>query len=182
MSYFRYNRTHENGRLRFVLQDETPLFGCNEGVVAKALSDQIPDGQQQPWCWHVDVSDVMQHQHSTGDVFIMDLSPGQEQNNNIFSFYELLDVWGYSYNDWTPALLRLRCLLDNKRDERLNRNDFTINREVEGPIFSFTSFSGGIYNGQLSGTWRAHNPAPGNSVLLWSENLGYFIRIIQQFM
>ena len=179
MAYFRYHRIHEEGCWRFVLQDGLSLYGCNAGVVANVLRDQIPDGQQEPWTWHVNIPDALGQHDCTGDVFVIDLKPKQRRENNAFSFYELLDVWGHSEHGWTPAMLRLRGLLIDHKDDHLDCNDFTINPEkVEESIFTFTSFAGSIEKGELSGTWRPPGPSPTNSVLLWPNVLDHFTRII----
>ena len=179
MPYFRYNRTDENGHWRFVLQGQDHLYGCNAGVVAQALEDQITDGQQEPWLWHINVPEVLGH----GDIFVIDLKPNQRRGNNEFSFYELLDVWGYSDGGWTPALLRLRGLLIDHKDDDLDCNNFTIDpEEVDEPIFTFAYFAGSIENRQLSGTWLPPGPSPTNSVLLWPDALDYFIPIIKRYM
>ena len=184
MAYFRYNRTHENGRCRFVLQGKAHLFGCNVGVIANALRDQIPDGQQPPWRWHVNVPGALGRQNSIGDVFVIDLKPKQREENNEFSFYELLEVWGCSYaGHYTPALLRLRSLLTDHQDNDLDYKDFTINHEVDDkPIFTFLYFAGDICNGQLNGPWTAPKSAAANSALLWPREFDYFIPIIQQHL
>ena len=184
MAYYRYNRTDENGRWRFVKESPTHLYGCHKGVVARALRNQS-DGQQEPWSWHVNVSEAFQHQNSSGDVFVIDLKPTQGEENNEFSFYELLDVWGYSDGGWTPALLRLRGLLIDHKDEDddLDCNNFTIDpEEVDEPIFTFAYFAGSIEGGELSGTWNSPRPAASNSVLLWPDALDYFIPIIKRYM
>ena len=183
MAYFLYHRTNEEGRWRLILQSAVSLYGCHAGVVANALRNQVPDGQQQPWSWHVSIPDALRQYNSTGDVFVIDLKPTQRRRNNEFSFYELLDVWGYSYPDWTPALLRLRSLLIDHKDNDLDCNDFTINpEEVDEPIFTFTSFAGGIENGQLLGTWNPPGPSSTNSALLWPDALDYFIHIIRHYL
>ena len=92
MAYFLYNRTHVDGRWRFVWKDETHLFGCNASVIVNALKSQISESQQAPqppWRWHVNVPEVLPH----GDIFVIDLMPNQRQSNNDFTFYELMEVW-----------------------------------------------------------------------------------------
>ena len=184
MAYFLYNRTHENGRDRFIWQGKTHLFGCNKGVVANALKTQIPDGQQPPWCWHINVPDYLRQQNSIGAVFVIDLKPRQREENNEFSFYELLEVWGCSYEgQYTTALLRLQSLLTDHQDNDLDYKDFIINHEVDNsPIFTFLYFAGDVCNGRLNGPWTAPNRSATNSALLWPEDFDYFIPIIQQHL
>ena len=184
MAYFRYNRTQENGRCRYVHKGQEKLFG-RKGLVASALDveGKIPNGQQPPWDWHVNIPKALREQNSIGNVFVIDLIPGGRERNE-FTFYELLEVWGCSYEEgYSSALLRLRSLLGGRQDADFNDKNFTINCEDDGqPIFTFLYFRGSIRDGNLSGSWLPPGPAPTNSVLLWPKDFGYFIPIIQQHL
>ena len=182
MAYFRYNRTDKNGNWRFALQEKDHLYGCRVGIVAnalKALLEQDQVGKQEPWGWHINVSKEVQKLNCTGDVFVIDLKP-KKRGKKKFSFYELLDVWGYSNKGWTPALLRLRGLLVDDCDPCRDYNCFTIDpKEVKKePIFTFAYFSGSIENGEIKGRWSCTGPASSNAVLLWPEAAKYFTDII----
>ena len=186
MAYFLYHRTHEEDRWRFTFKDQAFLYGCKVGIAANTLRRQIASGQQEPqtWpTWHINVSEAVQQQNATGDVFVIDLKPNQRLKNNEFSFYELVDIWGFSYEEWTPAMLGLRALLiDHKdKDDDLDCHDFTIapNPEyINEPIFTFVYFGGGIREGKVEGTWRSTGPASANGALLWPDASTYFARIM----
>ena len=180
MAYLLYNRTHENGKWRFTLKGQAYLYGCHVGLVANALREQGLAGEQEPWKWHIQASEVVQQLNAPGDVFVIDLKPNQRRENNEFSFYELLDVWGYSDGGWTPALLRLRGLLVDDFDPTRDCNDFTIDPEkVDEPIFTFVYFSGSIESGEIKGKWLPTGPASSNAVLLWPEVAEYFADTIK---
>ena len=185
MPYFRYERTHENGLCRYKLKKGICLFGCKSGIVVKALEDQLKSGQhesgqQPPWKWHVDVPETLSREDIPGNAFIIDLMPNQSKNNNVFSFYELLNVWGYThekYRYYTTALLKLRGLLVEKKDDNLDCKDFIIDpEEVDEPVFTFLYFAGGICKGKLVGKWSAPGPSPTNSALLRPAEIKYFKR------
>ena len=188
MPYFRYKRIDENGRCRYKLKSSICLFGCKSSIVVKALKCQLESGQhasdqQPPWEWHVNVPETLSKEDKPGNAFMIDLKPKQREKN-IFSFYELLHVWGYThkcYKDYTTALLRLRGLLVDKKCKDLDYKDFTIApEEVDRPIFTFLYFAGGICKGKLSGKWLPSGPSSTNSVLLRQVDLDYFRPIIQQ--
>ncbi len=180
MAYLLYNRTHEDGNWRFTSKRQGFLYGCRVGIVANALREQGLAGKQEPWEWHIQASEAVQQLNAPGDVFVIDLKPNQRIKNKKFSFYELLDVWGYSANGWTSALLRLRGLLVDDYAPTRDCNDFTINPEkVEEPIFTFVYFSGSIENEKIKGKWLPTGPASSNAVLLWPEVAEYFADTIK---
>ena len=182
MAYFIYSRTHEDDRWRFTLKGQAFLYGCNVGLVANALRSQIADGQREHRTWHINVSEAVQQQNSTGDVFVIDLKPNQRLKNNEFSFYELMDVWGFSDEGWTPAMLGVRALLVDCKDDDLDCCDFTIvpnPKHINEPIFTFVYFSGSIMHGQVEGTWLPTGPASANGALLWPDASTHFARIMQ---
>lgn len=180
MAYFRYNRTCENGNWRFVRKGRICLYGYKNGLVANALRQQGLTGKQEPWEWHINVSKAVQQLNYTGDVFVIDLMPSQREKKKKFSFFELLDVWGYSSDGWTPALLRLRCLLSDDCASNRDYNDFTIDPKNVGkePIFTFAYFRGSIKGGETTGKWLPTGPASANAVLLWPKVAKYFTDII----
>ena len=62
----------------------------------------------------------------------------------------MLDVWGWSQDDWTPILLRLNGLFTDGSPETINREDFVRDdAEIGGPIYEFLSLTGSVKNGNL---------------------------------
>lgn len=177
MSYFLYKRTHENGLCRNVWKKDQTLFDKN-GLIAQALEGRIPEGQQPPWQWCINVPDFLRQQNSIGNVFVIDLIPRGKQKEE-FTFYELLKVWGCSYGEgYSSALLLLQNFLNGRKYADFNYRDFTSNDEDDAtPIFTFLYFRGSIKDGKLSGSFKS--PGKSNSLLLWPVDCDYFIPIIQ---
>jgi hypothetical protein len=110
---------------------------------------------------------------------VIDLKPKQQKNN--LSLYELLDVWGYSLNGWTPILLHVRGLFVDADPNSFNRNDFSSSESVVGtPIYEVLYLDGSVENGKLIGRWNAPPASPTNAALLWPETLKYFVQSIRE--
>lgn len=154
------------------------LFGCNNGFVPWLLGFKVPPSQNEPYRWHVDVLPELNAQPDYhGGTLIIDLKPKQ---NNV-SLYEVLDVWGWSQDDWTPILLRLNGLFTDDRPETINREDFVrADADISGPIYEFLYLIGSVKNGKLHGPWTPPNASPTNGVLLWPERLNYFFQCIRE--
>jgi len=112
-----------------------------------------------------------------GGTLIINLKPKQ---NNV-SLYEVLDVWRWSQNDWTPILLRLNGLFTDDRPETINREDVVrADADISGPIYEFLYLTGSVKNGKLHGPWTPPNASPTNAALLWPETLNYFFQCIRE--
>jgi hypothetical protein len=160
--------------------EQVSLFGCNNGFIPWLLQLQTPPGQNEPYLWHLDVQKALTHtEEYQGSTLVIDLKPKQHKTN--VSLYEMLDVWGYSSNGWTPILLHLGGLFVDANPTSVNRNDFTIsNNEIEGPIYEVLYLDGSIKDGNLDGTWNAPPASPTNAALLWPDALNYFVKCIRE--
>jgi hypothetical protein len=154
--YACYTRTRVEGNAtRYQLRQDgkdISIFGCNEGFVPWPLGFEIPRGQNEPYLWHVNVLAELDAQPNYGSsTLIMDLKPKQTKNNA--SPYELLDVWGYSADGWTPALLRLNGLFVVESPENVNRKDFTHSDNIIDGPYEFLYLTGSVKDGKIIGTW-----------------------------
>lgn len=106
---------------------------------------------------------------------LIDLKPSNKSN---VSLYRLRDVWGYSYEGWTPLALRLEGLLV---DEPQN-NPSTFKQVFRGPletrdfIYEFLYLNGGTKSGKW--TWGLVGRV--NGALLWPDALRYFVNAINR--
>ena len=159
-------------------EKEISRFGRNNGVIPWLLSFKVPPNQNEPYRWHVDVLPELNAQPDyCGGTLIIDLKPKQ---TNV-SLYEVLDVWGWSQNDWTPILLRLNGLFTDDRPETINREDFVrADADISGPIYEFLYLNGSVKDGKLHGPWTPPNAGPVNGALLWPETLNYFFQCIRE--
>ena len=106
---------------------------------------------------------------------LIDLKPSDRSR---VSLYRLRDVWGYSYEGWTPVALRLEgMLVDEDQD-----NPSTFKQAFKAPletgdfVFEFLYLNGGTKRGKW--TWGPVGRV--NGALLWPDALLYFINVINQ--
>lgn len=126
--------------------------------------------------WHCTDTDILSH---LGDVepaehrILIDLKPSDKTN---VSLYRLRDVWGYSYESWTPLALRLESLLvDDPRDNpTIFKQEFVGPKESGDFIYEFLYLNGGTKGGKW--TWGMVGRV--NGALLWPDALRYFINRI----
>jgi hypothetical protein len=104
---------------------------------------------------------------------LIDLKPNDKSR---VSLYRLRDVWGHSYDDWTPLALRLECLLgDDPRDNpETFKQRFTGPLETRDFIYEFLYVNGGAKGGKW--TWGLVGRV--NAALLWPDALRYFVKAI----
>ncbi|WP_235705842.1 hypothetical protein [Acidiphilium iwatense] len=142
------------------------------------LSLKIPDGQGEPYDWHVDVLAELDSQKDyRSSTLVIDLKPKQNKTN--ISLYEVMDVWGQSDSGWTPILLRLGGLFVDQNPEGINRESFVRDdKDIDGPIYEFLYLSGSVGCGKLDGLWVPPPASPTNAALLWPGALNYFFRCI----
>lgn len=167
--------------IHYVFKERVSLFGCIQGFIPWMMMHKTPEGQAEPFKWHVDVrADLAATHQSYADCsLLIDLKPKQNKTN--LSLYEVMDVWGFSSNGWTPILLRLDGLFVDADPSSVNRHDFVLKDEDrDGPIYEFLYLDGTVGNGQLWGTWAPPPASPTNAALLWPEALQYFLKCIRE--
>jgi hypothetical protein len=87
--------------------------------------------------------------------------------------YRLLDLWGFSYRNWTPVTFRLRQLTDeNSRvpDPTALTRGFKIQSQAE-PVVAFLQLNGGL----VEGTWSWGATRSSNRIVLPPEALEFFL-------
>ena len=182
--YARYLREREPGRSSYQFVEQCSLFGCNKGFIPWLLSRRISSSQGEPYKWHLPIQDCLNGAEwndtdYTGSTLIIDLKPKQNKTN--LSLYEVLDVWGYSHEGWSPILLHLSGLFVDADPKKIDRNKFDINDgERDEPIYEFMYLDGGVADGRLVGRWSAPPASPTNAALLWPESLAYFFTSIRK--
>jgi len=134
--YMLYEKCKKGNGFSYKYKNNISLFGCNVGYIPKLLKDYIPDQQEEPYKWHINIEKAMNLLTQKDDVILIDLKPNNSKPN--LSIYEIVDIWGYSSSDWTPIMYYLRGLIIETDDaSNLNRNEFIRTKdEVEDPIFT----------------------------------------------
>jgi hypothetical protein len=179
--YYRYTKERVGaGTTRYKLQEERiHLFGCNDGFIPWLLTLKLGPKDKEPYKWHVDVvSELASHPKYLDSTLLIDLKPKKEGTN--ISLYEVLDVWGYSSNGWSPIMLRLNGLFVDEKRSRINRESFVrADDQVSGPIYEFLYVAGTVFGGKLEGKWIPPPASPTNAALLWPEVINYFFQCIK---
>lgn len=177
--YYLYNKILENNRRRLTRIREISLFGCNSGIIPSILRLGKYDEANKQHDWHIEVEKSLEGIGMPNCTIVIDLKSKQRDTN--VSLYELVDVWGYSYEDWSPILLLLYGLEVDARPNDVNPVDFIVDpKGYDVPIYEFLYLNGGIAGGKLAGKWIPPPSSPTNAALLWPETLGYFIKCIRQ--
>ena len=149
------------------VREVKPLAGTN-GPIYRALKPGFPD--EAPYQWHLSASDILKAiPVSPGDHrIVIDLKPRVKGN---VSLYLLRDVWGHSYEDWTPIALLLESLyVDRDSDDPETFKESFDDREAAKELIGeFLYLQGGV----KSGTWSWGPVGSVNGCLLWDDAFRY---------
>ncbi len=170
--YWLYSRETKNGKTRYFNRERDHLFGRKAGRIPKLLSRQLQPEDCEPFPWWVSLRQALKETVGPDHSFVIDIKPKNTQRP-VLSFFELLDVWGYSQHGWSPGLLRLQEILRKEHAESIDAKDFYADI-YQKPVYSFLYFKGTVSNGKLIDKWIPPRASPTNSVLLWPEALQYF--------
>jgi|CXWL01.1.fsa_nt_gi hypothetical protein len=175
--YGLYQKQELAGGARYSFVEETSLYGCNVGWIPKLLRPLVPANQNEPYTWQIDISKSLEQAGKQNHALVINLKPKSAK----LSLYELVNVWGFSNDTWTPIMMHLRGLYEEAERAGVNDKDFTRRHaEISDPIFSMTYLSGSISNGKLLGRWTTPGQSSTNSVLLGPETFRYFIQEAQK--
>lgn len=171
-----YKKTINENIIKYTFEDTISIFGCNVGYIPKMLRGIIKKTANEPYEWQLLISDALTKMGIDDRSIIIDVKP---KDHKEVLLCELIHVYGFSLNEWTPALFKLRCLIEDEPVDSINKESFIIeNFKQINNIITFTSFAGSVKNGTLTGTWNPPSPSPTNSVLLWPDIIEYFKKFI----
>ena len=164
-----------DGGTEYAQLRELSLAGKTNGLIYPFVKAYAPKAEVFPW--HAKVNDLLDEagippkRHSV----IIDLKPTVHGN---LSLFELTDVWGYSYAEWTPLALRMERLFIDRTVPDPDRTKQRFSDEGCGrePVYEFLYLQGGL----RGGTWRWGPVGSVNGVLLWPDALAYFMAKITE--
>ena len=110
MAYYIYSRSTQGSTTTYTFVRGAKLYGRSASEILRLLKPLIPASQGEPFPWCLLVRDAFATDCHPDWSFIIDLRPNARPP--VFYFFELLQVCGHSDEGWTPALLRLRQVLD----------------------------------------------------------------------
>ncbi len=177
--YALYTKDRAATGIRYRLKEEACLFGCNQGWIPWLLQQRMGTTDNEPLAWHVPVLDTIENTEYRGCTLIIDIKPKNKDSKLHLS--ELIDVWGYSADGWTPLLMRTSPLFVEDDPKQYNREDFVIEGDGKfDPVYSTLYVQGSVEQGKISGKWIPPRASPTNSALLWPPVMSYFIRCIAE--
>lgn len=187
--YAAFKKENKGDSTLYALRDKKIcLFGRENGWIPWLLQMSIPETQDQPYRWHLNLQEALGLKEATeyyakerysGDVnaIVINLKPLSKE----LSLFELVHVWGYSADGWTPMLWHLRYLTPTGKTNCTpsHFDDFTISGAGDD-VYEFLYAMGTVKNGKLFDSWAAPAPSSTNGTLLWSpEPLNYFMNCIK---
>jgi hypothetical protein len=106
-------------------------------------------------------------------VIVVDLKP---KSNTDVSLFQIENIYGYSYEDWTPLCLELRIVYDDNVDvqnlEEQKESLVVKKLDFQKRVYEFLYILKGWKSGKLN--WGMTGSV--NAPLLWPDAMGYFIR------
>ena len=151
---------------------EIALAG-KKGPFAKHVLGRMDGGGSRPLEWHLSEAALLQQLDANdvdGNALLIDLKPNVHGN---VSLYRLCDVWGFSYETWTPLALRLRPLFIDRDAADPPRFKAKFSNPPQHPsVHEFLYLQGGTNKG----TWTWGRVGSVNGALLWPDALRYFLR------
>jgi hypothetical protein len=104
MPYYLYNKQTNEQDISYTYKGrEVSIAGCNNGIIASELRKIIRPEYIPPLGWKLPIAKNYNAQNSA---LIVDLNPKGTES----SLAEIDTVFGFSYKDWTPIMLRLKLV------------------------------------------------------------------------
>lgn len=168
MPFVLYDVTPTTNGKRYTLVRTIPIAGKTAGPLA-AIHDSKNATRKTPFPWHAPVTEILRTigAKPTQEILI-DLKPNVSKN---VSLYRLLDVWGFSYAEWTPLALRLEALFSDRSQEDPAQFKASFTDENAEP--SFVGEFLYVQGGTAGGTWNWGQVGSVNGALLWRDAFDY---------
>jgi len=176
MPFFLYSYEQKQGLRTYTLDKEIkPLAG--KGPLPKIIKNRMP--ASAPYTWHVSCVDIIHEVfgNPSSQEIIIDLKPKVKGN---ISLYILKDVWGYTYDWWTPIAVLLESLhvdLESK-DPAKFKKAFDDQNAAHDLVGEFLYLRGGI----KGGTWGWGRVGSVNAALLWKESYRFLTGELGKFL
>jgi hypothetical protein len=147
----------------------TVSIAGNRGPLA-ALHKKKNLKKKSPFKWHAPAAEILGALNGDAQQEVpINLKPNGVQN---VSLYRLLDVWGFSYEDWTPLAIRLEVLFA----DRQHKNPVEFMKSFEVPSNQRGDFIGEflyLRGGTAGGSWNWRQVGRVNGALLWHDAFDY---------
>lgn len=186
MPFYLYRKKPINGGFsKYIQVRKISLAGTNNVIYGSLTATnqlQQNPGQNAGIGWHLSETDllgtalnepVLPNEYA----IVIDLKPNVANN---VSLYEIKDIWGFSYSDYTPIALRIELLFGDHHHQNPDafKKCFKDNNCLRDQVHEFLYLQGG-YN---SGKWLWGRVGMVNGALLWPDELEFFFTEIQNGM
>lgn len=149
MSFMLYHISGESGHEQYKFHRGIRLDG-RKGPLAM-LCHSLNAEKRIPFKWHASSKKIIQSLGGspTEQAIVFDLKP---RATGRVSLYRLLDVWGFSFSNWTPLALRLRALFADQKEANpfAFKNSFLDPGTDHSLVGEFLHVRGGA----AEGTWH----------------------------
>jgi hypothetical protein len=164
-----------DGTYQLKMLRKISLAGCNNGIICEELADIIKPTDSFPIGWTIPMAAIYA---AAGHTVIIDLKPNNDSETVI---YELDTVFGFSYQNWSPIMFRLKELFNEEKEGDFDIENFSYSEEGLSIVYTMTYLTGGIQGGQLKEKWIFPNRSSTNSVLFWPDAMTFFMQKIKEY-
>ena len=141
----------------------------NRGPLFSFVHEKNPRSKC-PFAWHASGAEIVEQivGPGTSNEILIDLKPNQPGN---VSLYRLMNLWGFSVEDWTPIALHMEALFVDRSESSPKRfkERFLVRGASRDQIGEFLYLQGGV----RGGTWNWGRVGSVNGALLWPEPFEY---------
>jgi len=173
---YRWGKDKE-GFQRFERVEDVSLAGRN-GPMARHVQELLVKKDSKELRWHMTESEILSRLGKPAEQYalIIDLKPNVK---NTVSLYQLRDIWGFSYSEWTPIAIRLETLYVDEyaQDPTKFKQSFGDEKSERDQVHEFLYLQGGT---DAKGSWSWGPVGSVNGALLYNDALNYFIPILTE--
>ena len=177
-----------DGQEKLERYKQIPFGGNRNGVIYNYLSSKgilaksptkpnYPEflGARPYIPWEASAKDVIKTAGYDPREFrlIIDLKPSVQNNVSLF---EIRYIWGVTYPNWTPLMLKLRTLFIDVSVDKASAKEckkqilIDADEEKDAPIFDFIYLQGGYE----TGSWNPARLGFHSGLLMWPETAEFF--------
>ena len=172
--YSLYQREVQNGKTQLKFLREVALSGCKKGIIPKLLGETLTSKSNPPMRWELPIADLY---HENNNSIVIDINPKSKEE--VF-LSELDRVFGFTYETWTPIMLRTKVIVNSMSFKEFDKNNFFYPAEAD-TVYTFLYLAGSLKEGNTVGKWTFTRPSSTNGPMLWPDALRYFFDCIKKY-
>jgi len=178
MPFYIYER--DENESQFIFERKMLFEALPRKIIQPKLDEINKISDIEEYKWSLSVDEIQQLILSIYDtlktdkkyVIVIDLKPNNSKK--AVSLFQIENIFGYSYEDWTPLCLELRTVHDMIDVPNLEKQKLHIEvkkSDFQKRIYEFLYIRKGLKSGTLN--WGMTGSV--NAPLLWPEVLKYFL-------